>query len=105
MERGLKTRVISLLMLIIASSIGFWFFGFAPWALVGWILIVMLGGYIVFESDLSVSKALVVLSAIVMQFLVLNGSKNLLVLGSPTNLLMDAFVILDIILLYALSKL
>jgi hypothetical protein len=63
------------------------------------------GGYIIFEYDLFVSKALVVLSAFAMQFLVLEGAKNLLAWGSPTNLMMVTFAVLDAVLIYALSKL
>ena len=104
-ERGLKTRILSLLMLILASSLGFWFFGFEPWALALWVIVSLAGGYIIFEYDLFVSKALVVLSAFAMQFLVLEGAKELLVWGSPTNLMMVTFAVLDAVLIYALSRL
>lgn len=104
-ERGLKTRFISLLMLILASSLGFWFFDFQSWALAAWVIVSLVGGYIIFESDLFVSKAIVVFAAIVMQFLVLDSSQNLLVWGSSTNLMLLTFVALDIILIYALSRL
>ena len=105
LERGLKTRILSLLMLILASSLGFWFFGFEPWALALWVVVSLVGGYVIFEYDLFVSKALVVLSAFAMQFLVLEGAQNLLVWGSPTNLMMVTFAVLDAVLIYALSKL
>ena len=105
LERGLKTRILSLLMLILASSLGFWFFGFQPWALALWVIISLAGGYIIFEYDLFVSKALVVLSTFAMQFLVLEGTQNLLVWGSPTNLMMVTFAVLDAVLIYALSRL
>lgn len=104
-ERGLKTRILSLLMLILASSLSFWFFGFEPWALALWVIVALAGGYVVFEYDLFISKVLVVLSAFVMQFLVLEGAKELLVLGSSTNLMLLTFTGLDIILIYALSRL
>jgi len=104
-ERGLKTRILSLLMLILASSLGFWFFGFQPWALALWVVVSLAGGYVIFEYDLFVSKALVVMSTFAMQFLVLEGAKELLVWGSQNNLMMLTFAVLDIILIYALTKL
>ncbi|VVB74005.1 Uncharacterised protein [uncultured archaeon] len=104
-ERGLKTRILSLLMLILASSLGFWFFGFEPWALAMWVIVALAGGYVIFEYDLFVSKAMVVLAAFAMQYLVLEGAQNLLVLGSPTNLMMLTFAVLDLVLIYALSRL
>jgi len=103
-ERGLKTRILSSLMLILASSLGFWFFGFAPWALAAWVLSVVVGGYIIFEFDLTVSKSIVVLAALVMQFFVLEGAVDLLVIGSSTNLMLMTFGLLDLILIYALLK-
>jgi len=104
-ERGLKTRILALLMLILASSLGLWFAEFQPMALLLWLLIVFAGGYAVFEFELFISKVLVVVSAFVMEFLALDGVKNLLVLGSPGDLMMIVFTILDIILIYALMKL
>ena len=92
-------------MLILASSLGFWFFDFQPWALALWVVVALAGGYIVFEYDLFVSKVLVALSTFAMQFLVLEGAKELLVWGSQNNLMMLTFAVLDIILIYALTKL
>ena len=92
-------------MLVLTSSLGFWFFGFQPLALVAWIIIIFVGGYAIFELDLFVSKAIVVLCAFVMQFIVLYGATDILVLGSSTNIMEIAFVILDVVLIYALSRL
>ena len=104
-ERGLKTRILALLMLILASSLGLWFAEFQPVALLLWLLIVFAGGYAVFEFELFISKVLVVVSALVMEFLALDGVLGLLVLGSPGNLMMLVFGILDVVLIYALMKL
>jgi len=104
-ERGLKTRILALLMLILASSLGLWFAEFQPMAILLWLLIVFAGGYAVFEFELFISKVLVVVSALVMEFLALDGVKNLLVFGSSGNLMMFVFGILDIVLIYALMKL
>ncbi len=104
-ERGLKTRIISLLMLVLASSLGLWFAEFQTWAILLWLLVSFAGGYIIFEFSLFVSKALVVLSALIMEFLVLEGTPHLFVPGSPANLMLGAFVLLDALLVYALSKL
>ncbi|MEM3408440.1 MAG: hypothetical protein QXF07_01930 [Candidatus Micrarchaeia archaeon] len=104
-EAGLKTKFISYLMLILASSIFLWFTMFSDFALIAWVLIAIIGGYIILNYDLFVSKALVVLSAIVMEYIVLSKFSNLLILGSPGNILLIAFIVLDIVLIYALSKL
>ncbi|MEM3369662.1 MAG: hypothetical protein QXE90_02295 [Candidatus Micrarchaeia archaeon] len=104
-EAGLKTKFISYLMLILASSIFLWFTMFSDFALIAWVLIAIIGGYIILNYDLFVSKALVVLSAIVMEYIVLSSFSNLLILGSPGNILLITFVVLDIVLIYALSKL
>jgi hypothetical protein len=40
-----------------------------------------------------------------MEFLALDGVRNLMVFGSPGNLMMIVFGILDIVLIYALMKL
>lgn len=104
-ERGLKTRILSLLMLVLASSLGLWFTNFQPLSVLAWLLTAFIGGYIIFESRLFVSKALVVLSALVMEFFVLSGVPNLLTWGSPANLMLVAFAFLDLVLIYALSKL
>lgn len=104
-ERGLKTRIIALLMLILASSLGLWFALFEPFAVVLWLVISIAGAYAVFTFDLFISKVFVVASAFVMQFLVLDGVPNLLALGSPGNLMLITFGVLDIVLIYSLSKL
>jgi hypothetical protein len=104
-QRGLKTRVIALLMIILASSLGLWFAEFQPLALLLWIIISLVGGYAVFEFELFVSKVFVVISALIMEFLVLDGVPSLFTLGSPGSLMMIAFGILDAILIYALMKL
>ena len=104
-ERGLKTRILALLMLILASSLGLWFAEFQPMAILLWLLIIFAGGYAVFEFEMFISKVLVVVSAFVMEFLALDGVKNLLIFGSPGNLMMIVFGILDIVLIYALMKL
>ncbi|MEM2974280.1 MAG: hypothetical protein QW112_01480 [Candidatus Micrarchaeia archaeon] len=104
-ERGLKTRILALLMLILASSLGLWFAEFQPMAILLWLLIVFAGGYAVFEFELFISKVLVIVSAFVMEFLALDGVRNLFVLGSPGNVMMIIFGILDVILIYALMKL
>ena len=104
-ERGLKTRILALLMLILASSLGLWFAEFQAIAVLLWLLIVFAGAYAVFEFELFISKVLVVVSAFVMEFLALDGVRNLLVLGAPGNLMMIVFGILDVILIYALMKL
>lgn len=104
-EIGLKTKFIAYLMLILASSIVLWFTMFSDISLILWIIVALLGGYIILNYDVFVAKALVVLSAIIMEFIVLTGFSNLLVFGSPGNLLLIAFGLLDILLIYALSKL
>ncbi|MCX8202662.1 MAG: hypothetical protein N3G74_02560 [Candidatus Micrarchaeota archaeon] len=103
-EAGLKTKFISYLMLILASSIVLWFTMFSDIALIAWIAVAIIGGYIILNYDLFVSKVLVVLSAVAMEFVVLSSFTNLLVWGSPGNILLLAFIVLDIILIYALSK-
>lgn len=104
-ERGLKTRIIALLMLILASSLGLWFAEFQPGAILLWLIIALAGGYAVFEFELFISKVFVIASALVMEFLVLDGVPNLLVLGSAGNILLLTFGILDAILVYALMEL
>ena len=104
-ERGLKTRIIALLMLILASSLGLWFASIQPFAIFLWLIIAFGGGYAIFEYDLFVSKALVVVSALVMEFLVLEGVPALLTFGSTGNLMLLAFGALDAVLIYALAKL
>lgn len=104
-EAGLKTKFISYLMLILASSIFLWFTTFSDISLILWVLIAVVGGYIILNYDLFVSKVIVVLSALAMQFVVLSGFTNLSIWGSPGNLLLITFAILDIVLIYALSKL
>ena len=104
-ERGLKTRILALLMLILASSLGLWFAEFQAIAVLLWLLIVFAGAYAVFEFELFISKVLVIVSAFVMEFLALDGVRNILVLGAPGNLMMIVFMILDAILIYALMKL
>ena len=104
-ERGLKTRILALLMLILASSLGLWFAEFQAIAVLLWLLIVFAGAYAVFEFELFISKVLVIVSAFVMEFLALDGVRNLFVLGAPGNLMMIIFGILDVILIYALMKL
>ncbi|MEM4134271.1 MAG: hypothetical protein QXO35_03320 [Candidatus Micrarchaeia archaeon] len=104
-EAGLKTKFISYLMLILASSIFLWFTMFSDFALIAWILIAIIGGYIILNYDLFVSKALVVLSAFVMEYIVLSSFSNLLIWGSPGNILLITFIVLDLVLIYALSKL
>lgn len=102
---GIRTRILSLLMLILVSSIGFWFFGFVTWSVVAWIVIVIFGGYVIFEYDLSIAKAVIALSVIVMELFTLNGTSNLFVIGSVSSVMFVTFVVLDIILFFALSKL
>ncbi|MEM3431293.1 MAG: hypothetical protein QXW80_00060 [Candidatus Micrarchaeia archaeon] len=104
-EAGLKTKFISYLMLILASSIFLWFTMFSDVALIAWVLIAIIGGYIILNYDLFVSKALVFLSAIVMEYIVLSSFSNLLIWGSPGNILLITFIVLDMVLIYALSKL
>jgi hypothetical protein len=104
-EIGLKTKFIAYLMLILASSIVLWFTMFSDISLILWIIVALLGGYIILNYDVFVAKALVVLSAIIMEFIVLTGFSNLLVFGSPGNLLLIVFGLLDVLLIYALSKL
>jgi hypothetical protein len=104
-EHALKTKFLSYLMLILASSIVLWFTSFSEISLLLWIIIAIVGGYIILNYDVFVSKSIVVLSALVMEFLVLINFSDLAVLGSPGNILLIAFILLDIILIYALSKL
>ncbi len=104
-EAGLKTKFISYLMLILASSIFLWFTMFSDIALIAWVLIAIIGGYVILNYDLFVSKAVVVLSAITMEYIVLSSLSNLLIWGSPGNILLITFIVLDIVLIYALSKL
>jgi hypothetical protein len=92
-------------MLILASSIVLWFTSFSGISLLLWIIIAIVGGYIILNYDVFVSKSIVVLSALVMEFLVLINFSDLAILGSPGNILLIAFILLDIILIYALSKL
>ena len=105
LERGLKTRIVALLMLILASSLGLWFAEFRLEAVLLWLLIAFAGGYAVFEFELFISKVFVVVSALVMEFLVLDGIPDLLVFGTAGNLLMMTFGLLDAVLIYALMKL
>jgi len=104
-ERGLKTRVIALLMLILASSFGLWFAEFQPFAILLWIIVAFVGGYAVFEYELFLSKVFVVTSTLIMEFLVLDGVPNLFTIGSAGSIMMVTFGILDAVLLYALMKL
>jgi len=104
-EHALKTKFLSYLMLILASSIVLWFTSFSEISLLLWIIIAIVGGYIILNYDVFVSKSIVVLSAIAMEFLVLINFSDLAILGSPGNILLIAFIMLDIILIYALSKL
>ena len=104
-EHALKTKFLSYLMLILASSIVLWFTSFSEISLLLWIIIAIVGGYIILNYDVFVSKSIVVLSALVMEFLVLINFSDLAILGSPGNILLIAFIMLDIILIYALSKL
>lgn len=104
-EQGLKTRIVALLMLILASSLGLWFADFQAGALILWLLIAFAGGYAVFEFDLFVSKVFVVVAAIVMEFLVLDGVPDLVLLGSAGNMMLLAFGVLDAVLIYTLAKL
>jgi len=104
-EHALKTKFLSYLMLILASSIVLWFTSFSEISLLLWIIIAIVGGYIILNYDVFVSKSIVVLSALVMEFLVLTNFSDLVILGSPGNILLIAFIMLDIILIYALSKL
>jgi hypothetical protein len=104
-EHALKTKFLSYLMLILASSIVLWFTSFSGISLLLWIIIAIVGGYIILNYDVFVSKSIVVLSALVMEFLVLINFSDLAILGSPGNILLIAFILLDIILIYALSKL
>lgn len=104
-ERGLKTRIVALLMLILAASLGLWFAEFQIGALILWLLIAFAGGYAVFEFDLFISKVFVVVSAVVMEFLVLDGVPGLLDFGTVGNTMLLVFGALDAILIYALAKL
>jgi len=104
-EHALKTKFLSYLMLILASSIVLWFTSFSETSLLLWIIIAIIGGYVILNYDVFVSKSIVVLSALVMEFLVLINFSDLAILGSPGNILLIAFIMLDIILIYALSKL
>jgi len=103
-EHALKTKFLSYLMLILASSIVLWFASFSELSLFLWVIVAIVGGYVILNYDIFVSKAIVVLSTVVMEFLVLINFSNLLVLGSPGNILLITFIILDVILIYALSK-
>jgi len=104
-EKGMKVRIVALVMLILASSLGLWFAEFQWGALLLWLLIVFAGAYAVFEFGLFVSKVLIIVSAIIMELLVLEGVPNLLVFGTPGNLMLLTFGFLDAVLIYALSKL
>jgi len=104
-EHNLKTKFISFLMLILASSIVLWFTSFSDLALLSWILIAIFGGYVILTYGIFVSKAIVVMSAIAMEMMVLNEFSNVYILGSPGNVLAVSFLVLDAILIYALSKL
>lgn len=104
-ERGLKIRIVALLMLILASSLGLWFAEFQVGAVLLWLLIAFAGGYAVFEFDLFVSKVFVVISAVVMEFLVLDGVPGLLEFGTVGNTMLLIFGALDAVLIYALAKL
>jgi hypothetical protein len=104
-ERGIKTRIVALIMLILAASLGLLFAQFQLAAVILWLLIVFAGGYAVFEFDLFVSKVFVVISALVVEFLVLDGVPGLLEFGTIGNVLLLIFGALDAILIYALSKL
>ena len=104
-EHNLKTKFISFLMLILASSIVLWFTSFSDVALLSWVLIAIFGGYVILTYGMFVSKAIVVLSAVAMEVMVLNGFSDIYVLGTPGNVLAVSFLVLDAILVYALSKL
>jgi hypothetical protein len=104
-ERYLKTKIIAILMLILASTIGLWFAELHYLAVVLWLIIILAGGYAIFEFEFFVSKVLIVVSALIMEFLVLEGAPDLLVLGSPTNIMLIVFGILDVVLIYSLIKL
>ena len=104
-EHNLKTKFISFLMLILASSIVLWFTSFSDIALLSWVLIAIFGGYVILTYGMFVSKAIVVLSAVAMEVMVLNGFSDIYILGSPGNVLAVSFLALDAILVYALSKL
>ncbi|MCS7109512.1 MAG: hypothetical protein NZ903_01815 [Candidatus Micrarchaeota archaeon] len=103
-EAGLKTKFISYLMLILASSLILWFTMFSDVALIAWIAVAIIGGYVILNYELIVSKVVVILSAIAMELIVLSGFTDIFVFGSAGNVLLITFIILDIILLYALSK-
>lgn len=100
----LKTRVVALLMLILASTIGLWFAGFEYLAIILWLIVIIAGSYAVFEFEIFVSKVLIVVSALVMEFLVLEGSENLLTIGTIENSMLIVFGVLDAVLIYALIK-
>jgi hypothetical protein len=104
-ERSLKTRIVALLMLILASSLGLWFAMFQPIAIALWLLISLAGAYAVFTFDVFVSKAFVLTAALVMEFLILEGVPDVLVLASAGNIMLLTFGALDVILIYALMKL
>ena len=104
-EKYLKTRIIAILMLILASTIGLWFAELHPLAVILWLIIILAGGYAIFEFEIFVSKVLIVASALVMEFLVLEGTPDLLVLGSTGNIMLIIFGILDAVLIYSLLKL
>ncbi len=104
-QKGLKTRIVALLLLILASSFGLWFTEFQPLSIFLWIITVFVGSYAVFEFGLFVSKALTVISVFIMELLVLEGVPAALIFGSAANLMLIAFGILDVILLYALMRL
>jgi len=103
--KGLKIRILALILLVLASSLGLWFAEFQPAAFLLWLLIVLAGGYAVFEFELFVSKVFIIVSALIMEFLVLDAVPNLLVFGSPGNLMAVTFGFLDIVLIVALAKL
>lgn len=106
-EVGLKTRIVTLVMLILAASLGLFYAEFAPGALLLWLIVIFAGGYAVFEFELFVTKALLVASALVMQFLVVAPVPSLADLAPPYEgeILLTVFGILDALLIYALAKL
>jgi len=104
-ESGLKTRIVALLMLILAASLGLWFAELQVGTIVLWLLIAFAGAYAVFEFDLFVSKVFVVIAALVMEFLVLDGVPGLVTLGTAGNMMLLAFGALDMVLIYTLARL
>jgi hypothetical protein len=104
-ERYLKTKIIAILMLILASTVSLFFSDFHYLAVVLWLIIILAGGYAIFEFEIFVSKVLIVASSLVMEFLVLEGSPDLLTLGSVGNVMLITFGVLDAVLIYSLLKL